>query len=220
MPAMDQTNDTKVVPKLLEDTSSNNLCSSELAEKVQSIVLDSNVDSATVRSLGCGLEDEDLSPQIASQILWETGSFDTKIPNGFYSINPSKILKARFDSIPTPEELRAMGPEAVRADAILVDSDRDIKLAKLKEFTVAAVKGLSSNPAVVIRKIAEVVSDFYGGPLSEASAAKLFLDEIPSAADNFEFQLLGKIKNGLCRPRSILFKVLADAVGLRRPTGL
>lgn len=216
MPAMDQTNDTKVVPKQLkEDTSSHNLCASELAEKVQSIVLDSNVDSSNVGSPRCSLEDEDLSPQVASQILWETGSFDTKIPNGFYSIIPSKILKARFDSIPTPEELCAMGPEAVRVDAILVDTEKDIKLAKLKEFTVAAVKGLSSNPAVVIRKIAEVVSDFYGGPLSEASATKLFLDESPSAADNFEFQLLGKIKNGLCRPRAMLFKVLADAVGLR-----
>lgn len=216
MPAMDQTNDSKVVPKLLkEDTSSHNLCASELAEKVHSIVLDSNVDSSNVRSPRCSLEDEDLSPQVASQILWETGSFDSKIPNGFYSIIPSKILKARFDSIPTPEELCAMGPEAARADAILVDSEKDIKLAKLKEFTVAAVKGLSSNPAVVIRKIAEVVSDFYGGPLSEASAAKLFLDESPSAADSFGFQLLGKIKNGLCRPRAMLFKVLADAAGLR-----
>lgn len=215
MPAMDQTNDTKVVPKLVEEDTSNNLCASELAEKVKSIVLDSNVDSSTVQSLRCSFEDEDLSPQVASQILWETGSFDTKIPNGFYSIVPSKILKERFDSIPTPEELRAMGPEAMRADAILVDSEKDIKLAKLKEFTVAAVKGLSSNLAVVIRKIAEVVSDFYGGPVSEASAAKHFLDESPSAADNFEFQLLGKIKNGLCRPRAMLFKVLADAVGLR-----
>ncbi|KAH9331002.1 hypothetical protein KI387_003110, partial [Taxus chinensis] len=59
------------------------------------------------------------------------------------------------------------------------------------------------------------VSDFFGGPVSEAGAAKCFMDDGSSLADNFEFQLLGKIKNGLCRPRAMLFKVLADAVGFR-----
>lgn len=38
MPEMDQTNDTKVVPELVKEDTSNNLCASELAEKVQSII--------------------------------------------------------------------------------------------------------------------------------------------------------------------------------------
>lgn len=196
------------------DTSST-WCSLQAVQKLQSIVLDSQGEPSSASSPGHSLQDEDLSPQMASDILWKTGTYDCKIPNGFYSVVPNRILKAQFDTIPTREELSALGPEGVRADAILVDSEKDIKLAKVKELTVALVKGLSSSPALVIRKIAEVVSEFYGGPVSEAGAAKHFLDDGSSVADNIEFQLLGKIKNGLCRPRAILFKVLADAVGLR-----
>ena len=33
--------------------------------------------------------------------------------------------------------------------------------------------------------------------------------------ENCGIQLLGQIKNGSCRPRAILFKVLADTVGLQ-----
>lgn len=32
--------------------------------------------------------------------------------------------------------------------------------------------------------------------------------------ENKSIQLLGQIRNGSCRPRAILFKVLADSVGL------
>jgi hypothetical protein len=68
-----------------------------------------------------------------------------------------KKLKARFSAIPTPDELSALGPECVRADAVLVDAEKDKRVAKLKQFTIALVKGLTSNPASMIKKIAEVV---------------------------------------------------------------
>ncbi|XP_057860155.1 serine/threonine-protein kinase CTR1 isoform X2 [Cryptomeria japonica] len=202
-------------PSEMDASSSSNCCSLQLVQKMQSIVLDSRGESPNTGFTEHSLQDGDISPQIASEILWKTGTYDYKIPNGFYSVIPIKTLKEQFDTIPSPEELSALGPEGVRADAILVDSEKDIKLAKLKELTVALVKGLSSNPALIIRKIAEVVSDFYGGPVSEAGVGKYLIDDGASLADSFEFQLLGKIKNGLCRPRAMLFKVLADAVGLR-----
>jgi len=40
------------------------------------------------------------------------------------------------------------------------------------------------------------------------------MEEISHLMENRGFQLLGQIRNGSCRPRAILFKVLADAVGL------
>ena len=58
------------------------------------------------------------------------------------------------------------------------------------------------------------VCEFYGGPLSDVILAKNSPGETP-LADNQGLQLLGQVKNGLCHPREILFKVLADAVGLR-----
>lgn len=57
------------------------------------------------------------------------------------------------------------------------------------------------------------VSDVYKRPNSE-SPAKAALEETSHMFDNRGVQLLGQIRNGSCRPRAILFKVLADTVGL------
>ena len=71
-----------------------------------------------------------------------------------------KKLKEIFDDIPTLDELYALGSEGVRADIILVDAVRDKKLSMLKQLIVALVKGLNSNPAAVIKKIAGLVRGF------------------------------------------------------------
>jgi len=65
-------------------------------------------------------------------------------------------LKELFDIIPSFDDLYALRSEGLRADVILVD-DKDKKLSMLKQLTVTLVKGLSSNPAAVIKKIAGLV---------------------------------------------------------------
>lgn len=57
------------------------------------------------------------------------------------------------------------------------------------------------------------VSDVYKKPNSD-SPAKQVLAEASSMLENRAVQMLGQIKQGSCRPRAILFKVLADTVGL------
>lgn len=59
------------------------------------------------------------------------------------------------------------------------------------------------------------VSDFYKRPNLELSPVKAALEETSHAFDNRGVQMLGQIKHGSCRPRAILFKVLADTVGLK-----
>lgn len=61
---------------------------------------------------------------------------------------------------------------------------------------------------------AEQVSDFYKRPTSDLSPAKTVFDESSHSHENRGVQMLGQIKHGSCRPRAILFKVLADTVGL------
>jgi len=57
------------------------------------------------------------------------------------------------------------------------------------------------------------VSDFYKRPNVE-SPAKAALEESSHMFENHGVQMLGQIRHGSCRPRAILFKVLADTVGL------
>ncbi|PON96437.1 Mitogen-activated protein kinase kinase kinase [Trema orientale] len=150
-----------------------------------------------------------LSSQKASQILWRTGMLSEPIPNGFYSVIPEKSLRETFDDIPTLDELHALRGEGFKADIILVDAAKDKKLSMLKQLIMALVKGLNSNPAAMIKKIAGLVSDVYKRPNSE-SPAKAALEETSHMFENRGLQLLGQIKHGTCRPRAILFKVLAD----------
>jgi len=57
------------------------------------------------------------------------------------------------------------------------------------------------------------VSDFYKRPNLE-SPAKAALEETSHMFENQGVQMLGQIRHGSCRPRAILFKVIADTVGL------
>ncbi|XP_057953384.1 serine/threonine-protein kinase EDR1-like isoform X3 [Malania oleifera] len=186
---------------------------SDFMEKFGSVSLVSQEETLNNKDSNCDIERDVLSPQTASQILWSTGMFSGPIPNGFYSVIPERRLKELYDRIPTLDELYALGSEVLRADIILVDAEKDKKLTMLRQLIVALVRGLSSNPATMIKKIAGLVSDFYKRPNAE-SPAKAALEESAHMSENRVVQMLGQIKHGSCRPRAILFKVLADTVGL------
>lgn len=185
----------------------------DFIENFGSVSLGSQEETLSNKESPRNFEQDGLSSQTASQILWSTGMLSEPIPNGFYSVIPDKRLKELFDSIPTVDELHALGGEGHRADIILVDSKKDKKLSMLKQLIVALVKGLNSNPAAMIKKIAGLVADFYKRPSAE-SPAKAALEETSHMFEIRGVQLLGQIRHGSCRPRAILFKVLADTVGL------
>ncbi|RRT47449.1 hypothetical protein BHE74_00047870 [Ensete ventricosum] len=187
---------------------------SDLIENLNSVSLAPREETLTTGESASDVRQAVHSSQVASQTLWSTGTFSGLIPNGFYSIIPDKKLKELFDTIPSPDELFSLGMEMSMADIILVDAERDKKLSMLKQLSAAMVKGIYANPALVIKKIAGLVFDFYKRPSSELSPAKASVDDISHLMDNKGIQLLGQIRQGSCRPRAILFKVLADAVGL------
>ncbi|XP_027340309.1 probable serine/threonine-protein kinase SIS8 isoform X9 [Abrus precatorius] len=186
---------------------------SDFVENFGSVSLGSQDETSSNKESPRHSVEDVLSPQRASQTLWCTGMLSEPIPNGFYSVIPETRLKELFDGIPTLDELHALGGEGFKADIILVDSEKDKKLSMLKQLIVALVRGLNSNPAAIIKKIAGLVSDFYKRSNVE-SPAKAALDETSHMFENRGVQMLGQIKHGSCRPRAILFKVLADTVGL------
>ncbi|KAL3509135.1 hypothetical protein ACH5RR_028536, partial [Cinchona calisaya] len=187
---------------------------SDLVEKFGSVSLDSKEEILRNKKAINKDEYDSSLHQTASQILWSTGMLSVPIPNGFYSVVPEKRLKELFHDIPTLDELHALELEGLRADVILVDVDKDKKLSMLKQLIVALVKGLNSNPAAMIKKIAGLVFDFYKRPNLELSPGKTSLEDTSHGFENRGIPMLGQIKHGSCRPRAILFKVLADTVGL------
>lgn len=69
-----------------------------------------------------------------------------------------KKLKELFQTIPTADDLQSLGMEGLKGELILVDIEKDKRLSMLKQLSLALVKGLSSNPASLIKKLASLVS--------------------------------------------------------------
>ncbi|KAK8943309.1 Serine/threonine-protein kinase EDR1 [Platanthera guangdongensis] len=195
-------------------TSNANWFPSDFVESFRAVSLVSLEENLNDRVSACNEDKVEISAQAASQILWSTGSFFGPIPNGFYSLIPDKKLKKLFDAIPTPDDLYALGEVGLKADIILVDTEKDKKLSMLKQLSTALVKGLNNNPALLIKKIAGLVFDFYKRPNAELSSAKTAVEDMSHLMDSKGVQLLGQIRHGSCRPRAVLFKVLADSVGI------
>ncbi|XP_076938001.1 serine/threonine-protein kinase CTR1-like [Bidens hawaiensis] len=151
--------------------------------------------------------------QRVAQVLWSTGNLDEPIPSGFYSILPEKRLKEKFDMIPSLEELHVLESEGFKVNVIVVDMQKDKKVSMLPQLALTLANGLTSNPAAVIKKIGGLVCDFYKLPNVELSYAKGAWEEVYNVY-NQGIQMLGQIKHGFCHPRAILFKVLADTVGI------
>ncbi|CAA0823663.1 Mitogen activated protein kinase kinase kinase-related [Striga hermonthica] len=184
-----------------------------LIEKLRSISLVPSEETSSSEGSRVQLDIESTF-QVASQTLWDTGKLAEPIPDGFYFVSPERRFKELFDTIPTIDELQAMDAEGIRPNVILVDAGKDKKLSMLKQLAITLVRGLNSNPAAMIKKIAALVCDFFRRPKSEPDYVKGALEEVSHALDNQGIHLLGHIKCSSCHSRAILFKVLADTVGL------
>ncbi|EOA26721.1 hypothetical protein CARUB_v10022809mg [Capsella rubella] len=153
------------------------------------------------------LDPDEVSSYEASNFLWSTGMLSDPIPSGFYSMVPVERLMLS-ESIPTLEEIDALGEERLKADVICVNFEVDKQLTLIMEYYIRLVEGLHSEPVTVIKKTAGLVADVYKGrhlPIQARSRQSFKAHGFP---------LLGQIKHDSCRVRAILFKVLADAVGL------
>lgn len=69
-----------------------------------------------------------------------------------------KKIKELYKDIPTIDDIHSLDTNGLKVDAILVDSEKDKKLSMLKQYIVALVKGLNTNPPAMIKKIAGLVS--------------------------------------------------------------
>lgn len=187
----------------------------ELVKKMKGVGLGSAERSPTLTKSRSSPALGSLSSRDASQTLWESKSLDSRLPNGFYSVIPSRSMKARFRTIPTLNDLQLLGPISLGLDVLLVDTNKDKNLVKLQHLARVLVKGIGINIPLMIKKLAELVADFYGGPLFEAGSTKSTENDDDSTSEGGIVRLLGEVRQGLCRPRAILFKFLGDSVGLQ-----
>lgn len=209
---MEETRDNNRVDEPMAPISS--WCDLDFRKRLQVVSLVSSEEASTCKDLESEHDLEGLAARKASQTLWAHGKLSVPIPNGFYSILSERRLKEHFDIIPSLDELYAMDSKGIGVDVVIVDTLKDKKLSMIKQLTLTLVKGLYSNPVAVIKKIAGLVFDFYKQPNVELNHVKDAMIEGLDALDNQGIQMLGQMRHGSCHQRAILFKFLADAVGV------
>ncbi|KAG6419247.1 hypothetical protein SASPL_121463 [Salvia splendens] len=186
---------------------------SGLIDKLRVISLASPDETSSSKSK-CQLDCGSPALHLASQILWDTGKLAEPIPDGFYFVYPERRFKELFDTIPSIDELQALDADGLRPNVILVDARKDKKLSMLKQLAVTLVRGLNPNPAAIIKKLAGLVCDFFKRPKLEPDHVRGALEAVSHALDSQGIHMLGHVKQGSCHSKAILFKVLADTVGL------
>ncbi|KAF8398999.1 hypothetical protein HHK36_014866 [Tetracentron sinense] len=153
---------------------------------------------------------------------YNTLSYDDKILDGFYDLY-GILAESTSEKMPSLVDLQGTPvSDSISWEAVLVNRDADANLLKLEQE--ALMMTVESKPeslvfvgSDLVKKLAALVSDYMGGPVGDP-------DNMLKAWRNLSNHLretvgsmvlpLGSLTIGLARHRALLFKVLADSVGI------
>ncbi|KAI3977016.1 hypothetical protein MKX01_008874 [Papaver californicum] len=148
--------------------------------------------------------------------------YDDKIMDGFYDLY-GVLAESTSEKMPSLVDLQGTPmSDIICWEAVLVNRGADANLLKLEQKAlVMAVQSRSESSGLVdselVRKLASLVADYMGGLVGDP-------DNMLKAWKNLSNRLranigsmvlpLGSLTIGLARHRALLFKVLADSVGI------
>ncbi|XP_054796181.1 serine/threonine-protein kinase CTR1 isoform X2 [Prosopis cineraria] len=177
-----------------------------------------------VLTLDAGIETWDV--ESVSYRLWVSGclSYSDKISDGFYNIlgmNPylwvmcNELEESR--RLPPLMALKAVEPSDASMEVVLVDRHEDSRLKELHDKAQELYCD-SENTLVLVEKLGKLVAIYMGGtfPVEQGALHKQW-KLVSRRLKNFQKCVvlpIGNLSAGLCRHRAILFKRLADYIGL------
>ncbi|KAL4301436.1 hypothetical protein HN51_052854 [Arachis hypogaea] len=158
--------------------------------------------------------------------LWVSGclSYSDKISDGFYNIlgmNPYLWVMCNEGEegkkLPSLMALKAIEPGETSIEVVLVDRQDDSRLKVLQD-KAQELYGASENTLVLVEQLGKLVATYMGGtyPVEQGDLHKRW-KMISRRLRNFHKCVvlpIGSLSTGLCRHRAILFKKLADYIGL------
>ncbi|CAI8585812.1 unnamed protein product [Vicia faba] len=185
----------------------------------------SSFGSEPVLTFDTGLETWDV--ESVSRRLWVTGclSYTDKISDGFYNIlgmNPylwlmCNDMEEEGNFLPTLMALRAVEPNESSLEVILIDRREDSRLKVLQD-KAQELYSASENTLMLVEKLGKLVAIFMGGtfPMEQGDMQRRW-QMVSKRLRNFHQCVvlpIGSLSTGICRHRAILFKRLADYIGL------
>ncbi|KAL2317611.1 hypothetical protein Fmac_031487 [Flemingia macrophylla] len=193
-----------------------------LAERLSCLA---NLASEPVLTLDAGTETWDA--ESVSYRLWVSGclSYTDKISDGFYNIlgmNPylwvmCNDVEEEGKRLPTLMALKAVEPSETSIEVVLFDRHEDSRLKELQD-KAQELYSASENALVLVEKLGKLVAICMGGtfPVEQGDLHKRW-KLVSKRLRNFHQCVVlpvGSLSSGLCRHRAILFKRLADYIGL------
>ncbi|XP_022773075.1 serine/threonine-protein kinase CTR1-like isoform X2 [Durio zibethinus] len=164
--------------------------------------------------------------ETVSYRLWVSGclSYSDKISDGFYNIlgmNPYLwVMCNEFEEgrrLPTLMSLKEIEPSETSMEVVLVDRRGDMRLKELED-KAQELYCASENTLVLVEKLGKLVAIYMGGtfPVEQGDLHKRWKLVVRRLRDFQKCIVLpiGSLTMGLCRHRAILFKKLADYIGL------
>ncbi|XWS23995.1 hypothetical protein CRYUN_Cryun28dG0063100 [Craigia yunnanensis] len=164
--------------------------------------------------------------ETVSYRLWVSGclSYSDKISDGFYNIlgmNPYLwVMCNEFEEgrrLPPLMSLKEIEPSETSMEVVLVDRRGDTRLKELED-KAQELYCASENTLVLIQKLGKLVAIYMGGafPVEQGDLHKRW-KLVSRRLRDFQKCIvlpIGSLSMGLCRHRAILFKKLADYIGL------
>ncbi|RDX74280.1 Serine/threonine-protein kinase CTR1, partial [Mucuna pruriens] len=193
-----------------------------LAERLSCLA---SLASEPVLTLDAGTETWDA--ESVSYRLWVSGclSYTDKISDGFYNIlgmNPylwvmCNDVEEEGKRLPTLMALKAVEPSESSVEVVLFDRHEDSRLKQLQD-KAQELYSASENSLVLVEKLGKLVAICMGGtfPVEQGDLHKRW-KLVSKRLRNFHQCVVipvGSLSSGLCRHRAILFKRLADYIGL------
>ncbi|KAJ1295486.1 hypothetical protein BS78_01G228200 [Paspalum vaginatum] len=139
--------------------------------------------------------------------------YNEKVIDGFYDI--FGLSMSRQKKVPSLAELQ-MSTGDLGFEVIVIDHKFDNALREMKEVAQCCILDCA-DISVSVRQIAVAIADHMGGPVTDANAMfTRWLGKSIEQRTSHQTSLLpiGRIDVGLSRHRALLFKILADTVGI------
>ncbi|XP_037419748.1 serine/threonine-protein kinase EDR1-like [Triticum dicoccoides] len=154
-----------------------------------------------------------------SRRYWDYNCLDyhEKVVDGFYDIFDPSMEASRQGKMPSLEDLQT-GIGDLGFEVIVINRAVDTALQEMEQVAQCILLDFPvANITLLVQRIADLVTDNLGGPVKDANAMLArWLETSTQLRTSLHTSLLpiGCIKLGLSRHRALLFKILADSVGI------
>ncbi|WOG82788.1 hypothetical protein DCAR_0101956 [Daucus carota subsp. sativus] len=160
----------------------------------------------------------DSPADLLSRQYWDYGvlDYEEKVVDGFYVVYGLATDSTKHNKMPSLAELQTSNDNS-GFEVVVVNQKVDPVLEELMQIARCIADTTTAEVGLLVHRIAELVTEHMGGPVRDANT---ILQKWTESSTKLRTSLhtsvlpVGSLKVGLSRHRALLFKVLADYVGI------